>query len=292
MDNLLKTSIDDPYYAVRMFFNLLYIGHNYYANSFLDAIYGLTKKIDMQYEGISINFHDKDRQPFEKEVNFQCERLEAVKAACDIMLPLEIYKQLTLEAIDAFQSEHFHEGLAKARRQFLPEDISINQKNDAAIIEAENQTFDVPIIGLKKTIFDAIYDKTDPYWSLCYCINIIYNEGNFINVIEQFINKMDYYDDSLGVADSLRIEFKDRNFYPSPKTVMLTLGSYLDYVIFMPFEMFSTILLEAIDIYQSKHYRKTLVLYRQYLSQIDDETRCNNFNENFHPLNLKDDDYE
>lgn len=291
MDNLLQSSIDDPYYVIKLFFNELY-DNKYSPYNFLDGIFYLTKKIDVLYEGVGLSFADYNDRPLVDVVNFYEGFDQNFQPATEISVPFETYKQFTLEAIDAYQQRHYHKGLAKARRQFLPKDIGLDHENNLGITDAENETFDVPMIHFERTLFGAVYDKNTPIWSLFYYLNMIYNKGCFINAIEQFTNKQSHSTGSAGETIMMRIGFKDRDFQQSTKTAMLALGSYLDYVIFIPFEEFSTIVLEAIDIYQSKHYKKTLALYRQKLVQMDNETPPTYNNQAYERYGLKDDDYE
>ncbi|UXM96650.1 hypothetical protein N5853_14040 (plasmid) [Bartonella sp. HY329] len=288
MEKLFITNwnIDDPYLAAKEFYNVAYS-----SGQFLNVIYTIAQNLAYSFEGASCYFHDEYDEPLNTFVNFTFGFNQHFEPAEDILVPVDVYKTLTLQAIDTYQQKHYHEGLANIRDKFLP-----NNEQSKAIFLSDRHNIDKNLLAypvevyLVETLFGKSYDRSDPYWALKYYLDAAYNIKQFIGAISCFIKKIGYGISVEYKPPIFSIEYADLNLSRSKDKVLLYIGSYLDYMITIPFSIFKAVLIEAVNIFQQKHHKKALAILKEKLENLTPETPHEN--PEYNEIKGSDDEYE
>ncbi|UXM95548.1 hypothetical protein N5853_02635 [Bartonella sp. HY329] len=235
----------------------------YSDGKFLDIIYSLSHGIGVDVDGAGIDFEDGFGHKLDGLVNFTYGK----DGEEEKTVPIDVFKQLTLEAIDLYQKKHFHNGLAKIRNAFLP-NINQNQKNPIhKTILLNSEPIDIREVHLNKTLFGGPYDKSDHYWPLKYYLDAAYENNSFICVVDVILKRIGFNFRLNPLHLNFHLNFSDRFIKTSNGQSIVRIGSYLDGVVLIPFNSLKNTVLNGIDIYQSKNYKITLEKFKQQLKQ-------------------------
>lgn len=252
-----------PYRTALDFYNRIYSD-----GEFLDTIYILSKGVGVDVDGAGIDFEDRFGHRLDGLVNFTYGK----DGEEEITVPIGVYKKFTLEAIDLYQKKHFHNGLAKIRNAFLP-NIDQNQKN--VIYETtllNSNSLDIREVHLNKTLFGGPYDKSDHYWPLKYYLDAAYEDNSFVCVVDVILKRIGFNFCLNSFDLDFHLNFSNRFIKTFNGQSIVRIGSYLDGVVLIPFNILKYTVLNGISIYQSKNYKITVDKFKEQLEQQTAET--------------------